>query len=233
VLPTAEETRSFLADQSSDKRDRLIESLFRRPEFVDYWTYKWSDLLLVTKRKLKPAAMWAYYDWIRKQVASNTPWDQFARGLLTAQGSTLENGAANYFVMHQDPRECAETTSLTFLGFSMNCAKCHNHPMEKWTNNDYYGFANLFSRVRFKAGAQEGDNIVFRGGGRRTRATSHGQATIASPPGRQATRARIFGRSTHGSCRLANVTRQRPLLEDHCESRLGKLPRGRPRRERR
>ena len=161
VLPTAEETRSFLADQSSDKRDRLIESLFRRPEYVDYWTYKWSDLLLVTKRKLKPAAMWAYYDWIRKQVASNTPWDQFARGLLTAQGSTLENGAANYFVMHQDPRECAETTSLTFLGFSMNCAKCHNHPMEKWTNNDYYGFANLFSRVRFKAGAQEGDNIVF------------------------------------------------------------------------
>ncbi|HET6407793.1 MAG TPA: DUF1553 domain-containing protein, partial [Chthoniobacteraceae bacterium] len=92
---------------------------------------------------------------------SNTPWDQFAKELLTAQGSTLENGAANYFVMHQDPRECAETTSLTFLGFSMNCAKCHNHPMEKWTNNDYYGFANLFSRVRFKAGAQEGDNIVF------------------------------------------------------------------------
>lgn len=161
VLPTADEARVFLADPSPDKRDRLIESLFRRPEFVDYWTYKWSDLLLVTKRKLNPAAMWAYYEWIRKQVASNTAWDQFARGLLTAQGSTLENGAANYFVIHQDPRECAETTSLTFLGFSMNCAKCHNHPMEKWTNNDYYGFANLFSRVRFKAGGQEGDNIVF------------------------------------------------------------------------
>ena len=69
--------------------------------------------------------------------------------LLTAQGSSLENGAANYFVIHQDPRELAETTALTFLGFSMNCAKCHNHPMEKWTNNDYYGFANLFARVAF------------------------------------------------------------------------------------
>lgn len=161
VLPTAEETRAFLADTRPDKRDRLIDSLFLRPEFVDYWSYKWSDLLLVTKRKLQPPAMWAYYQWIRERVASNTPWDVFARQLLTAQGSTLENGAANYFVIHQDPRDAAETTSLTFLGFSMNCAKCHNHPLEKWTNNDYYGFANLFSRVRFKAGAQGGDNVVF------------------------------------------------------------------------
>ncbi len=161
VLPTIEETRAFLADTRPDKRDRLIDSLFRRPEFVDYWSYKWSDLLLVTKRKLQPAAMWAYYQWIRNQVASNTPWDVFAKRLLTSQGSTLENGAANYFVIHQDPRDAAETTSLTFLGFSMNCAKCHNHPLEKWTNNDYYGFANLFSRVRFKAGAQAGDNVVF------------------------------------------------------------------------
>jgi hypothetical protein len=161
VLPTAEETRAFLADNSPNKRDQLIESLFRRPEFVDYWSYKWSDLLLVTKRKLRPAAMWSYYKWIRDQVASNTPWDVFAKSLLTARGSSLENGAANYFVIHQDPRECAETTSQTFLGFSMNCAKCHNHPMEKWTNNDYYGFANLLSRVRFKAGTQDGDNIVF------------------------------------------------------------------------
>jgi hypothetical protein len=161
VLPTADETRAFLADTRPDKRDRLIESLLRRPEFVDYWSYKWSDLLLVTKRKLQPAAMWSYYQWIRDQVASNTPWDVFARGILTSQGSTLENGAANYFVIHQDPRQAAETTSLTFLGFSMNCAKCHNHPLEKWTNNDYYGFANLFSRVRFKAGAQAGENVVF------------------------------------------------------------------------
>ncbi|MEQ1861562.1 MAG: DUF1549 domain-containing protein [Chthoniobacteraceae bacterium] len=161
VLPTAEETRAFLADTRPDKRDRLIDSLFARTEFVDYWSYKWSDLLLVTKRKVQPAAMWSYYQWIRNQVASNTPWDAFTRRLLTAQGSTLENGAANYFVIHQDPRDAAETTSQTFLGFSMNCAKCHNHPLEKWTNNDYYGFANLFSRVRFKAGAQAGDNVVF------------------------------------------------------------------------
>jgi hypothetical protein len=161
ILPAPSEVRAFVADDRSDKRDRLIGQLLERPEFVDYWTYKWSDLLLVTKRKLKPVAMWAYYKWVRDQVATNTPWDVFARRLLTAQGSSIENGAANYFVIHQDPRELAETTSLTFLGFSMNCAKCHNHPMEKWTNDDYYGFANLFSRVRFKNGGTDGDNVVF------------------------------------------------------------------------
>ncbi len=161
VLPTVAETNAFLADLSPDKRDQLIDTLLTRPEFTDYWSYKWSDLLLVTKRKLKPPAMWAYYKWIRDQVASNTPWDEFARRLLTAQGSSLENGAANYFVIHQDPRELAETTALTFMGISVACAKCHNHPMEKWTNNDYFGFANLFARVRFKNGGTDGDNVVF------------------------------------------------------------------------
>ncbi|MEO7318427.1 MAG: DUF1549 and DUF1553 domain-containing protein [Chthoniobacteraceae bacterium] len=158
ILPTAEETRAFLADP---QRDRLIDSLFARPEFVDYWTYKWSDLLLVSSRKLRPSAMWAYYKFVRDNVATNTPWDEFARRILTAQGSTIENGAGNFFVLHEDPRELSETTAQAFLGFSMNCAKCHNHPMEKWTNNDYFGMANLFARVRFKNGAGDGENVVF------------------------------------------------------------------------
>jgi hypothetical protein len=161
VLPTSQETREFLADKSPGKRDKLIESLLRRPEFVDYWTYKWSDLLLVSSKQLKTPAMWAYYNWIRNNVAANTPWDAFARKIVTAQGSALENGAANFFVLHDDPRTMAETTSQAFLGMSVNCAKCHNHPMEKWTNNQYYQMANLFARVRSKSGPSEGDNIVF------------------------------------------------------------------------
>ena len=164
ILPTAEEVRAFIADTAPDKRDRLIDSLFARTEFVDYWTYKWSDLLLVSSRKLKAPAMWAYYKFVRDNVATNTPWDEFARRILTAQGSTLENGAGNFFVLHEDPRELSETTSQAFLGFSMNCAKCHNHPMEKWTNNDYFGMANLFARVRFKTGASDGENVVFSTG---------------------------------------------------------------------
>jgi hypothetical protein len=161
VLPTAQETRDFLTDKSSAKRDKLIESLLRRPEFVDYWTYKWSDLLLVSTKLLKPPAMWSYYNWIRNNVAANTPWDVFARAVVTSQGSTLENGAANFYVLHDDPRAMAETTSQAFLGMSINCAKCHNHPMEKWTNNQYYQMANLFARVRFKSGSGEGENVVF------------------------------------------------------------------------
>src|SRR5213076_3399304 len=81
-------------------RDRLSDALLARPEFVDYWTYKWSDLLLVQSRKLKAPAMWSYYNWIRNNVSANTPWDVFVRKILTAQGSTLENGAANFYVLH-------------------------------------------------------------------------------------------------------------------------------------
>ncbi len=161
VLPTVDEARDFLADASADKRDKLIESLLGRSEFVDYWAYKWSDLLLVNSERLKPPAMWAYYHWIRNSVAANTPWDQFARQLVTATGSTLQNGAANFFVLHQDPPELAETVSVAFLGMSINCAKCHNHPLEKWTNDQYYGMANLFARVRAKDAPGDGNQIVY------------------------------------------------------------------------
>jgi Protein of unknown function (DUF1553)/Protein of unknown function (DUF1549) len=161
VLPTPEEVRQFLADASTDKRDKLIESLLERPEFVDYWSYKWSDLLLVSSRKLKPAGMWSYYNWVREQVAQNTPWDEFARKVVTATGSTLENGAANFYLLHDDPTTMSETASVALLGMSINCAKCHNHPMEKWTNDQYYGMANLFARVRTKNAPGEGNFIVF------------------------------------------------------------------------
>ncbi len=160
VLPTASETKTFLADHSPKKRDALIETLLSRPEFVDYWSYKWSDLLLVKSERLKPAAMWSYYHWVRDNVARNQPWDQFVREIVTARGSTLENGAANFFILHDEPKILAETTSQAFLGMSINCAQCHNHPMEKWTNNDYYGMANLFARVRAKAAPGDGNQII-------------------------------------------------------------------------
>ena len=161
LLPTATEARDFLTNKSPKKRDELIESLLSRSEFVDYWSYKWSDLLLVNREKLGVPAMWSYFNWIRNNVAANTPWDQFARQLVTAQGSTLANGAANFFVLHEDPPNMAETTSVAFLGMTINCAKCHNHPMEKWTNDEYFGFANLFARVRTKSGTADGDRIIF------------------------------------------------------------------------
>ena len=150
TLPSSSEVRDFLADSSPDKRDRLIENLLERPDYVDYWTYKWSDLLLLNGTELRPDAIKAYYQWVHDRVASNTPWDQMARELVTAKGSSFENGATNFFALHQSPEDMAETVSQAFLGLSIGCAKCHNHPLEKWTNDQYYAFANLFSRVRAK-----------------------------------------------------------------------------------
>jgi hypothetical protein len=159
TLPTADEVRTFLADPSPTKRDRLIDELLARPEYVDYWAYKWSDVLLVSGARLRPEPVKAFYGWIRASVAANKPWDAMAREVVTASGSTFENGAANFYALHQDPEDMSETVAQAFLGLSINCAKCHNHPLEKWTNDQYYGMANMFSRVRAKGWG--GD---FRGG---------------------------------------------------------------------
>src|SRR5205807_3475482 len=118
MLPTPDEVRRFLASPAADKRARLIDALLERTEFVDYWTYKWSDLLLVSTRKLPQPAVWAFYQFIRQSVAGNKPWDRLARDILTANGSTLRNGAANYFVLHKDVSDLTEATSITFLGMS-------------------------------------------------------------------------------------------------------------------
>ena len=149
-LPAPEEARRFVNDTSPQKHARLADLLLARPEYVDYWTYKWSDVLLLTGSKLRPAAVAAYYDWIRDRVATNLPWDQLVREVVTARGSSTENGATNFFAVHQDPETMAENVSQAFLSLSIGCAKCHNHPLEKWTNDQYYAFANLFSRVRAK-----------------------------------------------------------------------------------
>ncbi len=161
-LPSPEEVRGYLADRSPAKKERLVELLLARPEFVDYWAYKWSDVLLVSGAKLRPAAVNAYYGWIRDRVAENAPWDRFVREIVTSRGSSVENGATNFYAVHQDPETVAENVAQAFLSLSINCAKCHNHPLEKWTNDQYYSFANLFARVRAKGWggeAREGDGM--------------------------------------------------------------------------
>jgi hypothetical protein len=105
--------------------------------------------------------MFSYYQWIRQNVELNTPWDAMVRDLLTSTGSTIENGAGNFFTLHDEPTKLAETVSVAFLGMAINCAKCHNHPMEKWTNDQYFAFANLFARVRSKTGSQKDESVIF------------------------------------------------------------------------
>ena len=170
-LPTAEEVCRYLDDEAPQKRERLVDLLLARPEYIDYWAYKWSDVFLVSGRKLRPAALQSYADWIRNRVAENTPWNEVVYQVLTATGSSIENGATNFYAVHQDPETMAENTCQAFLSLSINCAKCHNHPLEKWTNDQYYAFANLFARVRAKGWGGDTRN----GDGKRTVfSTSHG-----------------------------------------------------------
>ncbi len=160
ILPTPEERARFLADKSPHKRAKMVDALLERPEFVDYWTYKWSDMLLITTRRLPQPAVWSFYQFVRQSVADNKPWDRFARDILTAKGGSLDNGAANYFVLHKDIGDLTESTSVTFMGTSITCCRCHNHPLEKWTQDQYWSMANLFSRVALKNGDRNGEVIV-------------------------------------------------------------------------
>jgi hypothetical protein len=160
TLPTPDEVKIFLADSATDKRAKLLDALLERPEFVDYWTYKWSDLLLINTSRLPQQDVWSFYQFVRQCVAENKPWDRFAREILTASGSTLQNGAANYFVLHKDVSDLTEATSVTFLGMSITCCRCHNHPLEKWTQDQYWSMANLFSRVALKNGDRGGEVFV-------------------------------------------------------------------------
>ncbi len=161
ILPTSEEVENFLADSSPGKRARMIDQLLTRDEYVDYWSYKWSDLLLVSSRKLAPNAMWSFYNWIRASVKEDKPWNTMVNEIFTGTGNTLQNGALNYFVIHKDPIDLTENATLAFMGQRLTCARCHNHPLEKWTQKQYYQMANIFSRVGLKSGNEAGDMVVF------------------------------------------------------------------------
>ncbi len=157
-LPTAEERAAFLSEDASTRRDQLIERLLASEDFVDYWTYRWCDMLLINGTRLRPVAVKAYYQWVHDSVRENKPWDQFVREIMTATGSSDKNGATNFYALHQSPEDMTENACQAFLGLSIGCAKCHNHPLEKWTNDQYYSMANLFARVRAKGWGGDGRN---------------------------------------------------------------------------
>ncbi len=162
-LPSPEEAKSFLADRSPDKRERLVDSLIARPAFVDHWTLRWGDLFRSTRNALNERGLHAMNRWIRDSVATNKPWDQMASELLLARGSTYESGPANYFKASANTEALVENTSQTFLGVRIACARCHNHPYEKWKQNQYYEMAAFFTRMRSKAGNVPEERIFYVG----------------------------------------------------------------------
>jgi hypothetical protein len=161
TLPEPRDALRFAANPSPQKRERLVDELLERSEFVDYRTYQLSDLLLVNGRKIPGDALRSFYEFIRGSVAENMRWDQFVREIITARGSPTDNGAAGYYVIHKDPIDMTETTSQAFLGLAITCARCHNHPLEKWTQDQYYGMANLFGRVKLKRSETRNEDLVL------------------------------------------------------------------------
>ena len=150
VLPTAAEARAFLSDTSENKRAKLIDSLLERPEFAEYWAQKWSDLLRNEEKALDKKGVAVFYRWIAAQLAEDRPLNEFARDVLAARGSTYSNPPANFWRAVREPLVRAESVAQVFLGVRIGCAKCHNHPFDRWTIDDYYGFAALFARVDYR-----------------------------------------------------------------------------------
>jgi hypothetical protein len=163
LVPSELEARAFLMDRTPDKRAKLIDTLLQRPEYVDFWTLKWADILRDSREVLAEKGMYAFNLWIRQCVAENRPWDQFARQLLLAQGSVYRDGPANYYRTGKTPMEMAENTAQVFLGVRIQCARCHNHPYDRWTQQQYYQMAAFFARVKAKPGERTGEQVIFAG----------------------------------------------------------------------
>jgi hypothetical protein len=163
LLPPAEQTRQFLADTDPQKRAKLIDALLQRPEYAEFWALKWGDLLRVNNKKVSAAGVHKFRRWIVAAIRDNLPYDKFVAELLAAQGSTYDHPPANYYRAAADFNDCAETTAQVFLGIRIQCAKCHNHPFERWTQDNYYGIAAFFNRVQRKPASSPEELFIYVG----------------------------------------------------------------------
>jgi hypothetical protein len=148
VLPTTAETRKFLGSKDTQKRAKLVDELLERPEYADLWTLKWSDVFRSTRKTVQVKGTFVFQKWMHGHIANNTPFDNVIREVIFSGGSTFSNPAANYYRIARDPQNLAETTAQLFFGIRMQCAKCHNHPFERWTQDDYYSMSAFFARVK-------------------------------------------------------------------------------------
>ncbi len=164
TLPTAAESRTFLASQDPDRRMKLVDALFQRPEFADYWALKWSDWLRVDRGALGHDGAYRYYKWIRESFSNNKPLDKFATELVAGQGLLSEHPAGHFFKVVKEPGEVSSTLSQSLLGIRIDCAKCHHHPLDRWSQDDYYGMQAYFTGVKFK-GTPRGEMLLAGPGG--------------------------------------------------------------------
>lgn len=166
-LPTEDDYRRFTADKAPDKRARLVDRLLGQKEFAEIWAMKWAELLMIkSSNTVSYKSAYLYYNWLNERISRGVPLDQIVRDLLTASGGTFSNPATNFYQIERDTLKTTENVAQVFLGLRIQCAQCHNHPFDRWTMDDYYGFAAFFSQVGRKTGEDYRETIVFdRGGG--------------------------------------------------------------------
>jgi hypothetical protein len=163
-LPTLDESQAFLSDANPARRGALVDRLLDSDDYASFWALKWCDVLRSNSKKLKLAGVHKFRLWVYESLKQDKPLDLFARELLTASGSVFENPAANYWRASRDPLDATETTAQLFLGVRIQCAKCHNHPFERWTQDNYYGIAAAFTRVGRKKSVDAEEEVIFTQG---------------------------------------------------------------------
>jgi len=192
--PTADEARAFLSDTDSARRSKLVDQLVGRPEFADFWALKWADLLRNEERSMGDKGVWVFHRWLRDQIAADVPLDEFARRIVAAKGSTYRNPPASFYRTNRDPQTAAESVGQVFLGVRLQCARCHNHPFDVWTQDDYYGLSAYFANVgrkildpdrrdRFDTHEINGDVIIHLAGRPQMVQPRSGAMMQPKPPG--------------------------------------------------
>ena len=164
LLPTVEESAAFLADTSADKRSKLIDQLLERKEFTELWVMKFAELLQIQtddNQGMSYKATLLYFNWLKDRIANNVPMDQIVKDLLTSKGGTFKNPATNYYQVERDNLKITENVAQVFMGMRLQCAQCHNHPFDRWTQDEYYSFASFFSQVGRKRAADPRENIIY------------------------------------------------------------------------
>ncbi|MEX2673061.1 MAG: DUF1549 domain-containing protein [Phycisphaeraceae bacterium] len=170
MVPEPEEVRAFLADEDPNKREKLVDDLLNRKEFVEVWVMKFAELLQIRStdpnQGISYKASLLYYNWLSERLANEVPMDEVVQELIASNGSTFENPATNFYQVERENLPLTENVAQVFMGMRVQCAQCHNHPFDRWTMNDYYGFAAFFTQIGRKKGGDPRDTVVFnRGGG--------------------------------------------------------------------
>ncbi|MFT5123099.1 MAG: hypothetical protein ACI97B_001731 [Verrucomicrobiales bacterium] len=171
TLPSEQDYNSFMASTDPKKRELLVDQLLQRKEFVEIWVMKWAELLQIrsSNETISYKAALLYYNWLQEKISNNVPINEIVKEVLASTGGTFKNPATNYYQIERDTLKTSENVAQVFMGTRIQCSQCHNHPFDRWTMNDYYSFANFFSRIGRKRAEDPRETIVFDQGSGETK----------------------------------------------------------------